>query len=216
MKRTVRYLRNKIKTMPARLQKSWQKGKNHHAILFFKEIIRHPKTMGACFPSSTRLANAMAAQVPLDRKGIVIELGGGTGVITSALLAHGVAAGNLYVIERSRKLCQFLRKRYPNVNIIEGDAASFTKLVPNNKTITAIVSGLPLRTLPKIKVRAIAQEVSRALQSESLIIQFTYDLRLRLALKIPLTRVHSKIIWRNLPPARVDVSCACMAKNRFN
>ncbi len=206
MKKVVKYVQKKIKYVPVGLQRAWKFSTSHPAFIFFKEIIRHPKAMGACCPSSTRLASTMAAQVPLPLKGIVVELGGGTGAITGALLRHGVAAEKLFVIERSRKLCQFLQKCYPEVNIVEGDAAAFTKLVPVNTPIVAIVSGLPLRSLPYATVRAVGKEVSKVLRGDSVLIQFTYDLRLKLALKIPLTRVHSKVVWRNLPPARVDVS----------
>ena len=40
-----------------------------------------------------------------------------------ALLDMGVAPGRLYVIEREPALCDVLRRRFPGVTVMEGDAA---------------------------------------------------------------------------------------------
>jgi len=174
--------------------------------LFLREIFKNPKAMGAAFPSSAGLARAIATSIPLPSDGIVIELGGGTGVITDAILHHGVPAGQLYVIERSAKFCHFLRRRFPGVTIIEGDAARITDYFPAETPISSVISGLPLKSLPAATVHAITSELGSLMNHGCTIIQFTYDLRLRYPLQLPLQRLKSEIIWKNFPPARVDVS----------
>jgi phosphatidylethanolamine/phosphatidyl-N-methylethanolamine N-methyltransferase len=53
-------------------------------VLFTREIWANPRAMGAACPSTPSLASRMAARVPLDQEGLVVELGGGTGAVTTA------------------------------------------------------------------------------------------------------------------------------------
>ena len=50
---------------------------------FAKEMLLHPREVGAVCPSSPRLAQVMADCIP-DGEGLVAELGAGTGVLTSS------------------------------------------------------------------------------------------------------------------------------------
>ncbi|MGH6882786.1 MAG: hypothetical protein ACREFM_17835, partial [Hypericibacter sp.] len=75
-----------------------------HHLTWLKIWIRNPMKLGAIVPSSRELALAMARLVPTDRKGPVVELGGGTGVITRGLIETGIAPEDLIVIERDPTL----------------------------------------------------------------------------------------------------------------
>ena len=57
---------------------------------FIKNWLGNPLKTGAIVPSSTELANEMASFVPLGTDLPVLEIGPGTGVVTQALLDHGV------------------------------------------------------------------------------------------------------------------------------
>lgn len=174
--------------------------------LFLREIATHPFAMGAACPSSKRLARGIAAQAPLN-DGLIVELGGGTGVVTAALLEHGIANNKLIVVERAAALAQHLRERFPQLKIIQGDARELTRLLGTDQQfISAVVSGLPLRSLPTATVQAIGAELDNILTTGALYIQFTYSLhRTPLPPSPHLCWVHSEYIWWNLPPARVDV-----------
>ena len=65
--------------------------------LFLRRWLKNPGQLGAIAPSSARLANAMARQVPRGGSGPVIELGGGTGKITAGLLRAGIDPARLVV-----------------------------------------------------------------------------------------------------------------------
>ncbi len=149
----------------------------------------------------------MAARVPLDREGLVVELGGGTGAVTTALLKHGVPPWKLVVVERSPTLANHLRQRFPQLQIIQGDAAQLSHLFERpSPPINSIVSSLPLRSLHPTVTRAISHQFETLLESGGLLIQFTYNLRGTRARLLPRFRqVSSKIVWGNLPPARVEV-----------
>ncbi len=180
--------------------------------LFLKRWLRRPFAMGAVVPSGPLLARAMAetTQRCLEgRLGHVIELGAGTGEVTKALLAAGIPTQRLALIERDPVLAGFLRQNFRGPHIIEGDAAHLPGLMVANgiERIAAVVSSLPLLSLPGDVVNEIVSAVFEALPAGAAMIQFTYGtkppvpktLRDRLALKA----THGKRIWRNVPPAVV-------------
>jgi len=172
--------------------------------LFAREMFSQPAVVGAIWPSSRRLAKSVASRVPLHGNGLVVELGGGTGAVTQALLRRGIAPRRLTVIECSPVFVRHLRARFPEVNILLGDAAELGELLPRGSHIDAIVSSLPLRSLPPRVSEAIVAQWSAVAADGSLVVQYTYDLRSTAHLLLPgfLQRA-SEIVWTNLPPARV-------------
>jgi phospholipid N-methyltransferase len=175
------------------------------ALMFLREWAGHPRAMGAVCSSSRKLARGIAELVPAAGSGYVVELGGGTGAVTRALLDAGIPAERLIVIERSEKLAGYLQRTFPQLRILCGDAAQLTQMLQNAGSIGTIVSGLPLFSLPGSLVRTIMREVDAVLAHDGCFIQFTYAFTRALP-HIPhsLRRVTSKRILSNLPPARVD------------
>ncbi|HHL4091298.1 TPA: class I SAM-dependent methyltransferase, partial [Burkholderia sola] len=118
----------------------------------------------------------------------------------------------LVVVERSPAFVRHLRRRFPGISIVSGDARQLERLLPPGATVDAIVSCLPLRTLPRDDVAAIVGQCHRVLSADGVMIQFTYDLRP--PGRHPLgdsafVACDSRIVWANLPPARiVTVRCA--------
>ncbi|HUH59687.1 MAG TPA: methyltransferase domain-containing protein [Candidimonas sp.] len=146
----------------------------------------------------------MASQIPPHEHGLIVELGGGTGVITQALLDHGVAPERLKVIEFSAAFVQRLRERFPAVEIIHGNAADLCQLLPENARIEAIVSSLPLCSLPEPITKAILQQWRLLLQDGGVAIQFTYNLRLpKWRGNVHARHTSSRIVWANVPPANI-------------
>jgi phosphatidylethanolamine/phosphatidyl-N-methylethanolamine N-methyltransferase len=173
--------------------------------LFGREILDSPRSMGAICPSSPGLARRMASLID-HRPGKVVELGGGTGAVTAALLKHGVIPQQLIVVEQSAKLSALLRNRFPEVTVINGDAARLAELLgPESDKVKAVVSSLPLRSLEPGVVRDILGQLEQVLQDDGLFIQYTYSPRDHQAkLSRHFNNTHSSIVWGNLPPARID------------
>jgi phospholipid N-methyltransferase len=174
--------------------------------LFLREILTNPGAMGAACPSSKRLANKIAGQVPLSA-GLTLELGGGTGVVTSALLQRKILPKNLVVIERSAALAEHLQTRFPQLKILQGDASELTKLLGTScLKANVVVSSLPLRSLPAKTVQSIGAQLENILVTGGLYIQFTYSLHRSPLIPSPhLQWLKSEYIWLNIPPARVEV-----------
>src|SRR3990170_1636830 len=91
--------------------------------LLFKLWLKNPRKIGAVAVSSAELASAMARQVPRG-PGYVVELGGGTGSVTKAILKAGTPPEKLIVVERDPTLHKLLQERYPGVKVLLGDAAN--------------------------------------------------------------------------------------------
>src|SRR4029077_5994933 len=113
---------------------------------FLRGLIERPKNVGAIAPSSPALARAIAAQVNPKVEGPGLERGPGTGVVTEALIARGVAPERITAIEYDPEFVDMMHKRFPRVNTIEGDAFDLVHTLgaKQNEPFAAIVSGLPL------------------------------------------------------------------------
>lgn len=180
--------------------------------LFLKRWLRRPFAMGAVVPSGRLLAEAMAlaAVGALEgRPGHVVELGAGTGEVTKALLAAGIAAERLALVERDPELAIFLRRRFPGPRIIEGDASRLPRLLADHgvTAVAAVVSSLPLLSLPAGVVNGIVEGAFEALPRGGALIQFTYGptppVPRALRERLHLVGAHGRRIWRNVPPAVV-------------
>jgi len=177
-------------------------------LLFLSRLASAPRQIGAVAPSSRRLGRAMAAELPAEYE-ICVELGGGTGSLTRALLSAGLPRQNLVVIERDPRLAAHLRKRFRGVRVIRGEAQHLTALLRAEGIgpVDAIVSGLPLRSLPRQVGHAIAAESFAALRPGGVFIQFTYwvlpPVPRAAAAKLSIEGVARGHVWRNLPPATV-------------
>ncbi len=187
-----------------RAQRVSQYFKNIAPGIFLQELLNRPGAIGAICPSSRFLARQMARQIPVSDDGLIIELGGGTGVITRALLDHGVAPERLKVIEFSSPFVQTLRERFPQVEVIHGNAADLCKLIPQNAKIQAIVSSLPLCSLPEPITQSILEQWRTLLHDGGVAIQFTYNLRSPKWRRLVQARqTSSQLVWANLPPANI-------------
>src|SRR6202171_4930591 len=91
-------------------------------VRFLRSWIEKPLHMGAVMPSGKLLARTMAQYVDVDSSGPVVELGPGTGAITSALIAQSVDEKRLLLAEDNPGLCSLLRDRYPHAKVVQGDA----------------------------------------------------------------------------------------------
>lgn len=180
--------------------------------LFLKRWLRRPFAVGAVVPSGRLLAEAMARTTFAEmkgREGHVIELGAGTGEVTKALLAAGIPADRLALVERDPELASFLRRHFAGPRIVEGDAARLPKILSEQGigSVSAVVSSLPLLSLPADVVRGIVEGVFDALPRGGALVQFTYGpaqpVPRSLSQALRLVGTRGSRIWRNMPPAVV-------------
>ncbi len=164
--------------------------------------------MGAVMPSGRLLARTMAQYVDVKSNDPVIELGPGTGAITSALLHRGVDQKRLVLVEYNPGFCALLRDRYPQAKVVQGDAYTLRDTLWNmlSAPAAAIVSGLPLVTKPMAIRLKLIRDAFAALAPGAPFVQFTYSVAPPIPKSLPgVSTEASERIWMNLPPARVWV-----------
>ena len=172
--------------------------------LFMGQLLRRPHQVVALAPSSRFLCAEMVAGID-PAKGPVIELGAGTGNITQAILDRGVSPENLHSIEMNPEFCDRLRARFPGLNVHQMSAGYVGDLPVEGAQ--AVVSGLPLLSMPLQLQRDILTGTFRRVAPGGPYVQFTYGPQppVARALREDLGlhwRVSRKIWW-NMPPARV-------------
>jgi phospholipid N-methyltransferase len=185
------------------------RGEREATAHFYREWLRKPMSVAAVSPSGRRLAEAVAAAVGAART--VVELGGGTGALTDALVTRGIP--DLVVVESVPAFCELLRRRFPGVQVIEGDAALAPALLAGSRvppgTADVVVSGLGMLTRPREEQQRLLEAMLALLKPEGYIVQFTYSLFFPAArgllAEMGLESHRESMTWINLPPASVFV-----------
>jgi phosphatidylethanolamine/phosphatidyl-N-methylethanolamine N-methyltransferase len=180
---------------------------------FFRQWLKNPLRVAAISPSSRQLARQMMTQLPRHTRR-VIELGGGTGVFTQALIDHGLAPTELLVLELNEELHQHLMRQFPQARVVCGDAGNLREIAAehgfrNEQRADAIISGLGLLSMPRQTQQAILQAAFDSLQPEGRFIQFTYGPANPVAREViealELSSRRASFTWWNVPPATVYV-----------
>lgn len=176
---------------------------------FIKTWLENPVGTGAVSPSGRFLARAMARAVDPERPGPIVELGPGTGPVTDALIARGIAPERLVLVEFDPQFCKLLQRRYPRARVIQGDAYDLAATLRGvlDEPAATVVSSLPLRNQPERHRLSLLEQAFAVLQPGGSFVQFTYGI----ASPMPLRAGHhpcfeaevSSPVWLNLPPARV-------------
>jgi phospholipid N-methyltransferase len=180
---------------------------------FFRQWLKNPMQLAAISPSSKQLARQMMTQLPRPCRR-VIELGGGTGVFTEALLAHGIPAADLLVLELNEELHQHLVRKFPGAHVVCGDAGNLTEIANTHgfsgeQRADAVISGLGLLSMPRQTQQVILQAAFDSLQPDGRFIQFTYGpanpVTREVVEALELSARRASFTWWNVPPATVYV-----------
>jgi phospholipid N-methyltransferase len=181
--------------------------------LFLRQWLRDPKSIAAIAPSGRELARRIAGAVGRDAKRVV-EIGAGTGAVTQALLDGGVPPEGLLVVERNTELAALLARRFPAVEVVQGDAFELETVVAGSEAlrpgrVDAVVSGLGLVTIERGRQRRLLAQAFRVLRPAGRFVQFTYAPVLPVAREIleelGLCSRRAAFSLLNLPPASVYV-----------
>jgi phosphatidylethanolamine/phosphatidyl-N-methylethanolamine N-methyltransferase len=150
--------------------------RDKQAMLFLKQYLRQPRDVGSVIPSGAQLTDLMIRALAAPKEGRIVELGPGTGALTKALIASGIAASRLFLVERNAEFANYLHGTFPDCAIWTGDAQDFPALLAarGEGKVQRIVSGLPLRSMDDGIRRDIAMAVGAALSPGGRLVQFTY------------------------------------------
>jgi phosphatidylethanolamine/phosphatidyl-N-methylethanolamine N-methyltransferase len=146
--------------------------------LFFRRALAHPLQLGTPIPSSPALGRLIASHIGERKNGLTVEIGGGTGVITRQLLAAGVPADRLLVLEIDPEMADYLRATLPEANVTTGDARDLPALLPPSwrGRVDTIVSGIPMAVLSAAYQRQLIDAMFSALAEDGRYLQYTFTL----------------------------------------
>jgi len=181
--------------------------------IFFRQWLKNPLRMAAFSPSGRQLARQMVAELPTGAKRVV-ELGGGTGVFTRAMIQHGIAPRDLLVLELNDELYAHLREGFPGAHVVHGNASELQKLAERDGYLRdgladAAISGLGLLSMARATQKAILESTFNVLKPNGRLIQFTYGpsspVPRELLTELGLQVRRGGFAWWNVPPASVYV-----------
>ena len=121
---------------------------NADASVFFALWLQKPLRIAAANPSGARLADAVARCIDLKRPGPVLELGAGTGSLTQGLVRAGCPPERIIALESEPALVGVLRREFPAITVIEGDATQIAGYLAGKvERLASVVSSLRLALL---------------------------------------------------------------------
>lgn len=174
---------------------------------FLRAWLGAPLRTASVTPSSRHLAALITKEIG-PHTGPVLELGPGTGVFTSALLMRGVAERDITLVEACDDFIPPLAARFPRARVLHMDARGIDDALRGDaEPLGAVVSGLPLLSMPPWTVVAILRACFARLRPGGAFYQFTYTARCpvhpALRQRVGLTAEKIGTTLRNIPPAAV-------------
>lgn len=174
--------------------------------LFLLRALRNPRQLGAVAPSSRHLGALLAKHAAVDNESPIVELGGGSGSLTRALIKAGIDPARIYVIELDPELANYLKGAMPDVNVIQGNATDLEHILPSHiiGKVHRIVSGIPMINVPQLIQKQILESCFKIMVSEGAFLQYTYSPRSSIDVKIyQLNKKRLGTVFLNFPPATV-------------
>lgn len=185
----------------------------HENIEFLQAFIKNPLKVGAIAPSSPELAKKMVEEIVPDEDSVVMELGVGTGSFTK-LLQKKVPDKKSYLgIELDKELVKSLRKNFPDMRFMRGNACKAFALHKRSKfgKVEYILSGLPFVSMPKEINDKIFAQIEKFMEEGNCMFrtfQYAHGYYLPPAIKLRAfmcdrygSSEKSPLIVKNVPPA---------------
>ena len=145
-------------------------------IQFLQAFLKNPGTVGSITPSSPELARRMVAGLRPDENNVVMELGVGTGAITK-FLQEIVSDDKSYLgVELDRDLVRILKKNYPEMKIIRGNALEASEIHRKSGLgkVGTIICCLPFVSMPNEVGEKILLEIDKFMQKGCTFRTFQY------------------------------------------
>jgi phospholipid N-methyltransferase len=122
---------------------------------------RHPRQVGAVLPTSRRAVRDMLDLAELEQARLVVELGAGTGVHTTALLERMGPHAELIAFEIDPRLADQLQRKLPDprLRVVAGSAEDVPEVLAGRRP-QVVVSALPFTSLPAGTGRLILERTS--------------------------------------------------------
>jgi phosphatidylethanolamine/phosphatidyl-N-methylethanolamine N-methyltransferase len=178
---------------------------NADASVFFSLWLQKPLRIAAANPSGTRLADAVARYIDLTRPGPVLELGAGTGSLTEGLVRAGCPPERIIALEREPAFVAVLRREFPAMRVIAGDAMRIGEFLAGSvERLAGVVSSLPIKWFPVEAQHAVVRPCLDLLGPGGRFLQLTNAFSSPLPVdRLGIAGREVARVWLNLLPAQI-------------
>lgn len=172
--------------------------------LFGLSMLRHPRTVGAVWPTSRRAVEDLLDMGDLGGAGVVVEFGAGTGVYTEGILRRMAPEARLLSYEVDGDLAAAVARRLPDrrLEVVNASAERVGgHLEALGRKADVVVSSLPFSTLPE-PVRQNLLDAARGALAPSgvfLVLQYSRTILPELERRFP--KIRRRFSPLNVPPA---------------
>lgn len=182
-------------------------------LVFLGQFVRRPFEVASIVPS-TRFVVRRVAGCVRGCAGTIVELGPGTGGITRAILgsiSSVPGASMLVTVELNPALAERVRRiDDPRLVVHRGSAEDLPEILRRYgcAPASAIVSGLPFSTIPRMRAEGILRAIERSLAPDGEFVAYhARDTLERLVGAHPrgarLELVDKSMEWLSIPPLRI-------------
>jgi phospholipid N-methyltransferase len=132
------------------------------SIQFVTQAIRNPGTVGAVLPSSRALARRVMSGIEIDDGEVLLELGPGTGSMTSVCSERLPDPSCYFGIELEPSFVSMLNDRFPALRFVQGSAMEATQHLFDagieHQDVRAVICGLPFGSIgPRLQDRMVVR-----------------------------------------------------------
>ena len=182
---------------------------------FFKAALKNPLQISTIFQTSPWLSDKMLSYVPFSEATHIIELGAGAGAITERVAKRLQPNCQFTAFELSYTLVEFLKNSYPPpMEFVVGSAELSRDYARKKGLADAVISSLPWTVFSEDLQEKILDSVVDSLKPNGLFLTYTCvnatiypaakTLEKLLSQKFS-TFEKSEIVWKNIPPAYVNI-----------
>ncbi len=146
-------------------------------IKFAKRWLAHPLRMGTFLPLPSKAGRELIKKIPqLSENGYILEIGSGSGSLTKFLYDDEKINKKIICMEIDSELCDVLDQKFPDVKIINANAAKFEKSIDGDllKNVEVIVSSIPFLSLDRAVTKQIFESCSKVLNNGAVMFHISY------------------------------------------
>ncbi len=173
---------------------------------FVRGWLKSPSAVGAIKPTGKVAAGHMAGILPVNSKLPILELGAGTGVITSEIIKLGFPPDQIVSLEFCGEFLDYLSEKFPEVIFVHGDAFDLDTALKNIpfKKYAGVIGAIPLLNVSVERRIKLIDDALMRVEGNGPFVQICYGPKPPVkAIPGKFSVEKSDFILRNLPPASI-------------
>lgn len=181
--------------------------RTNNSIDFFRGFLRDPRQVGSVIPSSRFMERSIIEYADLERAGLVVELGPGTGGTTRALLAAMEVRARLLAVDLNPAFTGIVAGiDDPRLIAHSGSAADLAGILAGHRLAApdVVISGIPFSTMAEPIANAIIEAVHDCLAPGGRFVAYQFRAEVaRRARPVFGPPARTEMVGLNIPPMRI-------------